>query len=74
MVNPLTDVVEMTGYFFEIATGDPVNAVFNVLMMLVGNLIMAGAIIVFFGLAAAGVVSALLPEQVGRAPPQERGE
>jgi len=74
MVNPFVDMVEMVGYFTEVAVGDPVNAVFNVLIMLVGNLIMAGAVVVFFGLAAAGVVDALLPEQVGRAPPQEREE
>ncbi len=74
MVNPFVDMVEMVGYFTEVAVGDPVNAVFNVLIMLVGNLIMAGAVVVFFGLAAAGVVDALFPEQVGRAPPQEREE
>ncbi len=74
MVNPLTDAVEMVSYFTEIAVGDPVNALFNVLIMLVGNLILAGAVVVFFGIAAGGIVSALLPEQVGRAPPGEREE
>lgn len=66
MVNPIAEVVELIGLTTDVALNDPIAAV----LMLISNIILAFSMIVFFGLAAGGVLDAIVPDDLGRSPPQ----
>ncbi|MDL5361764.1 hypothetical protein [Halalkalicoccus sp. NIPERK01] len=65
MVNPIAEVVELIGLTTDVALNDPIAAV----LMLISNLILAFSMIVFFGLAAGGILDAIVPDDLGRSPP-----
>lgn len=67
MVNPIQDGIDLAGYFTEVALGDPINVV----IMLFGNLFLGAAVIVFFGIAIGGIFDPIIPDSLGRSPPQQ---
>ena len=65
MVNPIQDGIDLMGYFADVALGDPINVV----IMLFGFLFVVVPSVVFFGLAAGGILDWIMPENLGRSPP-----
>lgn len=66
MVNIVQDVVDMVGYFGDAATSFPTS----ILLVLVGGLFILGSSLVMAYLTAGAVVDFILPESLGRRPPQ----
>lgn len=66
MVNPIAELLELLGYTTEVALNDPIAG----LLILISNLIFAFTFLLFFGLAAGAVLDWIIPENLGRAPPQ----
>ena len=64
MVDPIGDVFDMVSLFTEVALSDPLSAI----LVTVGGLLTAIASVVFFAIAAGGIVDAILPESPNRAP------
>ena len=67
MVNPIAELVQLLGYTTEVALNDPIAGI----LILVSNLILGVSIIVFFGLAAGGILDWIMPEDPSRSPPQQ---
>lgn len=67
MVNPIAELFELIGYTTEVALSDPISAV----LILISNVILGATIIVFFGLAAGGILDPIIPDKLGRSPPQQ---
>ncbi|MEM4780475.1 MAG: hypothetical protein QXG03_02775 [Halalkalicoccus sp.] len=68
MVNPIAELFELIGYTTAVALGDPISAV----LILISNVILGASILVFFGLAAGGILDSIVPDDLGRSPPQQR--
>lgn len=66
MVNPIAELFQLVGYTTEVALGDPIAAI----LILLSTLILGFSVVVFFGLAAGGIVDWIIPEDLGRSPPQ----
>jgi hypothetical protein len=66
MVNPIAELFQLVGYTTEVALGDPIAGILIVL----STLILGFSVVVFFGLAAGGIVDWIIPEDLGRSPPQ----
>ncbi len=66
MVNPIRDAIDLVGYFSDVALGDPINIV----IMTFGFLFVVAPSIVFFGIAAGGVLDSIIPDSLGRSPSQ----
>lgn len=66
MVTPIQDGIDLIGYFADIALGDPVSAV----LLAFGFLFVIVPSVILFGLAAGGIVDWVIPENLGRSPPQ----
>lgn len=67
MVNPIQDGIDLVGYFTDVALGDPINAV----IMLFGFLFVVVPSVAFGVLAAGGILDSILPDTLGRSPPQQ---
>lgn len=67
MVNPIAELFELIGYTTEVALNDPIAAV----LILISNVFLGVSILVFFGLAAGGILDSILPDTLGRSPPQQ---
>lgn len=67
MVNPIQDGFDLIGYFADVALGDPINIV----IMLFGTLFIVVPSVIFFGIAAGGLLSPIIPDSLGRSPPQQ---
>ncbi|USZ67068.1 hypothetical protein NGM10_10030 [Halorussus salilacus] len=67
MVSIIQNVVDMVGYFSEVALSSPLSA----LLMLFGFLFVAGSSLVMAYLAAGAAVDYVTPESLGRRPPQQ---
>lgn len=66
MVDPLAEVLELFGYTTDVAINDPVAGV----LILVSTVLLAFTFVLFFGLAAGGLLEWIIPENLGRSPPQ----
>lgn len=67
MVNPIQDAIDLGGYFAEVALGDPINVV----LMAFGFLFVVVPSVIFFGIAAGGILDSIIPDDLGRSPPQQ---
>ena len=67
MVDPIQDGFDLTGYFVDVALGDPINVV----IMLFGFLFIVVPSVIFFGIAAGGLLAPIIPDKLGRSPPQQ---
>lgn len=65
MVNPIAELLELVGYTTEVALNDPIAG----LLILISNVIFGFTFILFFGLAAGGILDWIMPENLGRSPP-----
>lgn len=61
------DLSEAAEYFEAAATVDPLST----LLVVVGQLILAVSILFFFYLAARGLLDLVIPDSIGRGPPQQ---
>ncbi|WP_458206868.1 hypothetical protein [Haladaptatus sp. NG-SE-30] len=66
MASLVHNITEMIRLFTEIATASPVTA----LLVLAGAILVGLPVLVFGYLALGGLVSPLIPDSPGRAPPQ----
>lgn len=66
MVNPIQNVIDLATYFAEVALGDPINIV----LMAFGFLFVVVPSVIFFGIAAGGILDSIIPDDLGRSPPQ----
>lgn len=67
MVNPIAELFQLVGYTTEVALRDPIAG----LLILLSTVILGFSIVVFFGLAAGGIADWIIPEDLGRSPPQQ---
>lgn len=67
MANIIQNVFDLVGYFTDVALTSPVSAV----LMLTGFLLVGVSSLVFGYLALGAAVDFILPESVGRTPPQQ---
>ncbi len=67
MVTPIQDLFALGGYFAGIASGDPVSAV----LLVFGFLFVVVPSVIFFGLAAGGILDWIIPDTLGQSPPQQ---
>jgi hypothetical protein len=67
MVSIIENVTEMVDLFGNVATFGPLSAV----LLAMGALLVVGASGVFGYLAVGALVDILIPESLGRAPPQQ---
>jgi hypothetical protein len=63
----LGNLIELTGIVTDVALGDPLSA----LLVLSSTLIWLVAFGLFAYLAVGGLLSGLIPEGIGRTPPQQ---
>ena len=66
-VRLLNNVFELVSDFTRIATGDPLSAI----LLLFGAVFVLFSVGVFGYLAAGALVSGIIPENIGRRPPQK---
>ncbi len=67
MVNPIQDGIDLVGYFGDVALSDPINVV----LMAFGFLFVVVPSVVFGGIAVGGLLDAIVPDGLGRSPPQQ---
>jgi hypothetical protein len=66
-VRLFNNVFDLTGKFTEVALGDPLSAI----LLLFGAVFVLFAAAVLGSLAAGAFVSGVMPESIGRTPPQQ---
>ncbi|PSP57414.1 hypothetical protein BRC82_00215 [Halobacteriales archaeon QS_1_67_19] len=67
MASLIQNVVDLIGYFTEVALSNPLSA----LLLLCGFVLVAFSSAVFGVLTAGAVVDFILPDSLGRRPPQQ---
>lgn len=66
MASIIQNVIDMAGYFQDAATAFPTS----VILLLMGTLLIVGSSLVMAYLTAGAVVDFIIPESLGRRPPQ----
>lgn len=67
MASIIQNLIDMVGYFTDVALSNPGSAV----LLTFGTLFVTVSVAVFGYLTAGAVVDALIPDSAGRAPPQQ---